>query len=186
MLWNMYLAAIPTVLALVLFRRPTRLNTAWWLMFVGWLLFLPNAPYVLTDVVHMVDDLRYAPSDGHAYAVLVTYAAFAGAGLVSYVVSMQLFRKFLHRVAPARSVAPILITVHGLCVIAMYLGRVVRLNSWDVVTEPGRVLASILRVPHPFTVVLLAAMFVVVGVTAYATAAVGDKAIAELRRLKLH
>lgn len=186
MVWNLYLAAIPTVLALVLFRRPTRLNTTWWLTFVAWMLFLPNAPYVLTDVVHMVDDLRSSPSDGHAYAVLATYAAFAGVGLVSYVVSMQLFRTFLHRDAPARFVAPILITVHGLCVIAMYLGRVVRLNSWDVVLEPGRVVASILRVPHPSTVVLLVAMFLVVGVVAYATAAVGDKALTQLRRLKLH
>jgi len=39
----------------------------------------------------------------------------------------------------------------------------VRLNSWDVLVEPGRVLESILRVPHPLTVVLLAAMFVIVG-----------------------
>jgi uncharacterized membrane protein len=186
MVWNLYLAAIPTVLALVLFRRPARLNPTWLLMFVAWLLFLPNAPYVLTDVVHMVDDLRYTQSDGHAYAVLMTYAVFAGAGLVSYVVSMQLFRKFLHRIVPGHVVAPILITVHGLCVIAMYLGRVVRINSWDVVVAPGRVLASILRVPHPSTVVLLAAMFVVVGVSAYATAAVGDKALSQLRRLKLH
>ncbi len=186
MVWNLYLAAIPTALALVLFRRPARMGTSWWLTFGAWLLFLPNAPYVLTDVVHMADDLRGARSDGHIYAVLATYAAFAAAGLVSYVVSMQLFRRFLHRVAPARLVLPILLAVHGLCVVAMYLGRIVRLNSWDVVLAPRTVLASILRVPHPFTVVLLLAMFVVVGASAFVTAAVGDKALAQLRRLKSH
>lgn len=184
MVWNLYLAAIPTVLAFVLFRRPARTGASWWLTFGAWLLFLPNAPYVLTDVVHMVDDLRAAPSHGRAYAVLVTYAWFAAAGLVSYVVSMQLFRRFLHRVAPPRVVLPVLLTVHGLCVVAMYLGRIVRLNSWDVVLAPRTVLASVLRVPHPFTVVLLVAMFVVVGAGAYATAAVGDKALAQLRRPK--
>jgi uncharacterized membrane protein len=186
MLWNLYLAAIPTALALVLFRGPARIGPGWWVTFVAWLLFLPNAPYVLTDVVHMADDLRGARSDGHVYAVLVTYAVFAAAGLVSYVVSMQHFRRFLHRVVPGRSVAPILVAVHGLCVIAMYLGRIVRLNSWDAVLAPGTVLASILHVPHPFTVVLLGAMFVIVGATAYATAAVGDKALTQLRRLKSH
>jgi hypothetical protein len=41
-----------------------------------------------------------------------------------------------------------------------------------------------MHVPHPFTVVLLGTMFVVVGVSAYAMAAVGDKALAQLRRLK--
>jgi uncharacterized membrane protein len=184
MVWNLYLAAIPTALALVLFRRPARMGPGWWLMFAVWFVFLPNAPYVLTDVVHMTGDLRRARSDEHIYLVLVTYALFAAAGLVSYVVSMQLFRRFLHRVAPSSLVAPILVAVHGLCVIAMYLGRVVRLNSWDVLVAPGRVLASILHVPHPFTVVLLAAMFVIVGASAYATAAVGDKALTTLRRLK--
>lgn len=186
MVWNLYLAAVPTVLALVLFRRPARLGVGWWMTFVVWLLFLPNAPYVLTDVVHMGADLRRARSDDHIYLVLATYAVFAAAGLASYVVSMQLFRRFLHRVAPRRAVAAILVTVHGLCVIAMYLGRVVRLNSWDVLVEPGRVLESVLRVPHPFTVVVLAWMFVIVGVSAYAMATIGDKAISELRRLKLH
>jgi len=186
MVWNLYLAAIPTVLALLLFRRPARMGAGWWMTFVVWFLFLPNAPYVLTDVVHMSSDLRRAHSDKHVYLVLATYAVFAAAGLVSYVVSMQLFRRFLHRVVPSRVVAPILVAVHGLCVIAMYLGRVVRLNSWDVLIEPGRVLESILRVPHPFTVVLLAAMFVIVGAGAYVTATIGDKAMSQLRRLKLH
>jgi len=186
MLWNLYLAAIPTALALVLFRGPARIGPSWWVTFVAWLLFLPNAPYVLTDVVHMADDLRGARSDGHVYAVLATYAVFAAAGLVSYVVSMQLFRRFLHRVAPRRFVAPILITVHGLSVVAMGLGRIVRLNSWDVVFAPRSVLASVMRVPHPSTVVLLAVTFVVVGVGTYAMAAVGTKALAQLRRLKLH
>jgi uncharacterized membrane protein len=186
MLWNLFLAAVPTALALVLFRRPERTGASWWLTFAAWLLFLPNAPYVLTDVVHMVDDLRKAPSHERAYAVLVTYAVFAAAGLVSYVVSMQLFRRFLQRTTPSRLVAPILLTVHGLCIVAMYVGRVMRLNSWDVVVAPGSVLVSVVRVPHPSTVVLLGAMFVVVGVGAYATAAVGGKALTQLRRLKLH
>jgi uncharacterized membrane protein len=185
MLWNLYLAAIPTVLAVVLFRRPTRSGPVWWLVFGTWLIFLPNAPYVLTDVVHMFHDLRGAHSLGHVLAVLVMYALFAAAGLASYATSMQLFRRFLHRVAPHRFVAPILVTVHGLCVVAMGLGRIVRLNSWDVVIAPRSVLASVARVPHPSTVVLLATTFVVVGVGTYAMVAVGTKALAQLRRLKL-
>jgi uncharacterized membrane protein len=184
MLWNLYLAAIPSFLALVLFRRPVRTGPLWWLTFGLWLLFLPNAPYVLTDVVHMFEDLRAAPSLARVVAILVMYALFAAAGLASYVMSLQLFRRFLHRVAPGRFVAPILLTVHGLCVIAMGLGRIVRLNSWDVVLAPRSVLESVMRVPHPSTVVLLSAMFVVVGASAYVMAAVGDKAIAQLRRLK--
>jgi uncharacterized membrane protein len=136
--------------------------------------------------VHMFHDLHVAHSLGRVGAILVMYALFAAAGLASYATSMQLFRRFLHRVAPRRLVAPILVTVHGLCVVAMGLGRIVRLNSWDVVFAPRSVLASVMRVPHPSTVVLLGTTFVVVGVGTYAMVAVGEKALAQLRRLKLN
>ena len=183
MVWNLYLAAIPALLALALFRRPRRTGAGWWLGFGAWLLFLPNAPYVLTDVVHMTADLRRSSSHEHTYAVLMTYGFFCAAGLASYVVSLQLFRVFLHRTIPGRAVLPVLLLVHGLCIVAMYVGRVVRLNSWDVLVAPRTVLASVLRVPHPFTFVLLAVMFVVVGAGAYAMAAVGREALTQLRRL---
>ena len=57
-------------------------------------------------------------------------------GLASYALSLQLFRRFLHRNVAPRLVAPTILFVHALCVLAMYLGRVIRLNSWDVVTAP--------------------------------------------------
>ncbi|MDQ1384469.1 MAG: hypothetical protein QOG65_1848 [Actinomycetota bacterium] len=57
MLWNLFLAAVPAVLALALFPTSARRGVAWWLGFGAWVLFLPNAPYLLTDVVHMVHDI---------------------------------------------------------------------------------------------------------------------------------
>ena len=59
-----------------------------------------------------------------------------------------------------------------------------RLNSWDVLTTPGTVLAGgAATCPRPHTLVLLAMMFFVVGVGAYVIAAVSDKALEQLRRL---
>jgi uncharacterized membrane protein len=184
MLWNLYLATFPAALAMVLFRKPERTGVTWCAGFVVWLLFLPNSPYVLTDVVHMVDEMRVSTTHTHAYAVLATYAVFFTCGLASYVVSLQLFRRFLCRVSPHRLVLPILLVVHSLCIVAMYLGRFMRLNSWDVLLAPRTVLGSVVRVPHPFTLVVLATMFVVVGVGTCIAAALGDKVIAELRRLR--
>ena len=184
MLWNLYLAAFPAVLASVLFRKPERIGIGWCAGFVAWLLFLPNSPYVLTDVVHMVDEMRTSTSRMHAYAILATYAVFFTCGLVSYVVSLQLFRRFLHRVSPPRLILPILLLVHSLCVVAMYIGRFMRLNSWDVLLAPRAVLASVVRVPHPFTLVVLATMFVVVGAGTCVAALLGDKVLAELRRFR--
>ena len=183
MVWNLYLAAIPAVLALALFRRPQRVGVTWMLGLVAWVLFLPNAPYVLTDVVHMVDDLRVSPDRTHSYEVVATYAAFFACGLVSYVLSLKLFSRFLRRVAQPQVVLATLIALHGLCVVAMYLGRFMRFNSWDVLFAPGAVLASVIGVPRPTTLVVLVAMFVVVGVSTCVTAAAGSKALSQLRRL---
>jgi uncharacterized membrane protein len=182
MIWNLFLAAVPAVLSLALFTRFAPRGALWWVGLGTWVLFLPNAPYVLTDVVHMVGAMRNSESDRHAYLVIVTYAVLFAGGLVSYAFSMQLFRRYLHRAVADRLVAPLILFVHSLCVIAMYVGRAIRLNSWDVVTAPQRVVVSVARVPRPLTVVELVTMFVVVGAAGFATVAVGDKAVAHCRR----
>jgi uncharacterized membrane protein len=183
MLWNLFLAAVPAALALALFTIPRPRRTLWWLGLAAWVLFLPNAPYVLTDVVHMVHDIQRAHSDARAYLVIATYGVLFASGLASYAFSLQLFRRFLHQTAPAGVTAPAILLVHALCTVAMYLGRVIRLNSWDVVTAPQAVAASVLRVPRPTTVAVLAVTFVVVGVGVFVTVAVGDKVVARARRL---
>jgi uncharacterized membrane protein len=183
MIWNVFLAGIPAVLALALFLTTRRRGAIWWAGFGAWVLFLPNAPYLLTDVVHMVHDIQSASSDTWAYVVMATYGALFAFGLASYAFSLQLFRAFLHRTFADRLVAPAILVVHALCVLAMYLGRFIRLNSWDVVTAPQRVATSVFRVPHPFTVAVLAVMFVIVGAGVFATLAISDKLIARARRL---
>src|SRR5215813_31019 len=62
MAWNTGLAAVPLVLALLLFRQGRRRTVPWWAGAVAFVAFLPNAPCVLTDVVHLLGDLRR--SDG--------------------------------------------------------------------------------------------------------------------------
>jgi uncharacterized membrane protein len=185
MLWNLFLAAVPAALALVLFTRPGRRGVVWWVGLGGWVLFLPNAPYLVTDVVHMVHDIQHAHSDAWAYLVITTYGALFALGLASYAFSLQLFRRHLRRTVRAGLIAPIVILVHALCVIAMYLGRYIRLNSWDAVLAPQQVAGSVLRVPGPLTVVVLAVMFVVVGVGVFVMAAIGDKVAARARRWNL-
>jgi uncharacterized membrane protein len=183
MLWNLYLAAIPAVGALLLFRRRAPVGAGWFLGFGVWLLFLPNAPYVLTDVVHLRQDLHASPLPSHTYAVLATYAVFFAAGLVSYVVSLQLFRNFLYRTIPRQLVLPALLFVHALSVVAIYIGRFMRVNSWDVVFAPRAVLDAVLRVPRPSSLAVFVVMFIVVGFGTFATYAVGEKLVSRLRRL---
>ena len=53
---NLFLAFIPLVLSLWLFlRRSKRRTLLWWMVFVAFISFLPNASYLLTDIIHLID-----------------------------------------------------------------------------------------------------------------------------------
>lgn len=90
MAWNFVLAMAPWVLAFLLFRRSRRPGPVWLCGVVGWLLLLPNAAYVLTDVVHLPAAVRREPSDTTVLLVVFPlYAAFWAVGFVAYSDSLR-------------------------------------------------------------------------------------------------
>ena len=100
-----------------------------------WLLFLPNAPYIVTDFVHV----------GRVSGVPVWYdaamiASFAGVGLVLGLVSILLVQGVVERRFGAAVGWLMLAPVFFLCSAGIYIGRVHRLNSWDAITSPGTLL----------------------------------------------
>src|SRR5688500_10718967 len=75
--WNLLLALVPLALALVLFRGHRDRTASWWLAAAAFVAFLPNAPYVMTDVIHLYSDVRTVESDAVlSLAVLPQYALF--------------------------------------------------------------------------------------------------------------
>ena len=136
--WNLTLALVPAVLAVALFGRArSRHGVVWWLGVAAFGLFLPNAPYVVTDLVHLRGDVLAARSDGVVVAgVLPMYAAYILAGFVAYVVSLELARSELRRRAPTLDGPWFEPAAHLVCSIGIVLGRIARLNSWDVATSP--------------------------------------------------
>ncbi len=56
--WNLLLALVPLALALLLFRGRRERTALWWLGTAAFVAFLPNAPYVMTDVIHLFTDVR--------------------------------------------------------------------------------------------------------------------------------
>ena len=100
-----------------------------------WLLFLPNAPYIVTDFVHV----------GRVSGVPVWYdaamiASFAGVGLVLGLASILLVQGVVERRFGAAVGWLMLAPVFFLCSAGIYIGRVHRLNSWDAITSPGTLL----------------------------------------------
>jgi len=140
MLWNLFLAWIPLLLGLLIYDRyklgTPLLRLAPWALF--WLLFLPNAPYTVTDFIHLAPG-RVAPLwfDG------ATLSAFAWTGLLLGFVSIYLVHAVArHRFGPRVAWCGVF-AVFALVSAGVYLGRFLRWNSWDLVLQPGRRLAQL-------------------------------------------
>ena len=135
--WNLLLAWVPFLLALALYDSDRQRRSMLVLVGLGslWLLFLPNAPYILTDFIH-VGELPGAPL---WYDAGMT-AAFAATGLVLGLGSVLLVQGVVARRVGPRAGWAMLGPVLLLCSAGVYIGRIHRLNSWDAVTRPERLL----------------------------------------------
>jgi uncharacterized membrane protein len=140
LIWNLILAWIPLLIALIVYDRYRRGRPLLLLApaLVLWLLFLPNAPYIVTDFVHLS-----AGSPAPLWLDGVEVSAFAWTGMLLGFVSLYL----VHAVARHRlGAVPSWIGVLGvlaLISVGVYLGRVKRWNSWDLLTQPGARLAQL-------------------------------------------
>ena len=162
MAWNLVLAIAPWVLAVVLFRQARRPGLGWLCGLGVFLLLLPNAAYVLTDVIHLPAAVRREPSDATVLLVVFPlYAAFWALGFVAYSDSLRRMSGYAVGrgwVADRRVVE---LAVHAACAMAIYLGRIHRLNSWDVVLQPPALLNGLLAgFTRPLAIVGITTMFV--------------------------
>ena len=140
LIWNLILAWIPLLLALLVYDRYRRGRSMLVLApaLVLWLLFLPNAPYIVTDFVHLS-----AGSPAPLWLDGVEVSAFAWTGMLLGFVSLYLVHAVArHRLGAVPSWVGVL-CVLALVSVGVYLGRVKRWNSWDLLTQPGARLAQL-------------------------------------------
>jgi uncharacterized membrane protein len=186
--WNTLLALVPLALGVVLFREGARRSFVWWAGVAVWVVFLPNAPYVLTDSVHLLDDIRNASNTTVYSGLLPVYGAFFVVGFSSYALCLRLARRYVLAHGRAQWWLPIEIALHGLCAVGMYLGRFVRLNSWDVVAAPSSVTATVDDLARRFPLAIMGVTFIVLVVGAFVVNAVldagADSATRAVRRLR--
>ncbi|MBD2123353.1 DUF1361 domain-containing protein [Trichocoleus sp. FACHB-262] len=136
MAWNLFLALIPLGLSVWLFRRSRQPSILWWLGLVVFVAFLPNAPYVLTDIIHLIYDIREGFSEWIVTLVLVPqYILFILAGFQAYVLSLINLGHYLNQRQRHRYVLWAELVLHALSALGIYLGRFLRFNSWDLVTR---------------------------------------------------
>ncbi|MFK8186680.1 MAG: DUF1361 domain-containing protein [Phormidesmis sp.] len=139
MAWNTFLAIIPWAISLWIFRGrgSGARSVGWWIGFATFMAFLPNAPYVLTDIIHLVRYIRQGASMWTIVFVwMPQYFLFMLIGTEAYVLSLINMGEYLRKQGYTRWIGRLEIAVHALCVFGIYLGRVPRFNSWDLLTHP--------------------------------------------------
>jgi uncharacterized membrane protein len=139
-IWNLFLAWLPLLFALVAFHfsnRPLIVLPA----AAAWLLFLPNAPYLITDLIH----LRPWPNVPHWYDVIMFFTA-ATTGLFLGFTSLYLMHKVAARLVGSTLSWLFVVASLALTSFGVYVGRFLRWNSWDVFFNPIRLGRDLLEV----------------------------------------
>jgi uncharacterized membrane protein len=136
LVWNLFLAWIPVAAALACnaFARGRTYGLA-----VGagviWLLFFPNAPYMLTDYIHIGE----FPSASPLWWDALMLSSFVWTALMLGFFSLYLMQD-VWRAYWGRSISWLLAALAlGFASFGVYLGRFVRLNSWDALLHPRSV-----------------------------------------------
>ncbi|MBD1894223.1 DUF1361 domain-containing protein [Coleofasciculus sp. FACHB-129] len=164
MTWNLFLAFIPLLLSIWLFRSRQKRSPIWWAGVLVFIAFLPNAPYLLTDIIHLIHDIRANYSVWMITLVLIPqYLLVILAGFEAYVISLINLGYYLHRHERSKYILWMELTLHGLSAIGIYLGRFLRFNSWDFVTQPDAVFTSVLDdLVGKWPVVVMVVTFVII------------------------
>lgn len=147
-------------------KRSHSRSMRWWFGFLVFISFLPNAPYVLTDVIHLIDDIRKGYSIWIiTLALIPLYLLFMIVGFQAYVLSLMHMGDYMRRQGLGRFILVSEFVVHALSAIGIYLGRFLRFNSWDIITNPQMLVNSVmedLMAKRPVLVMLIT--FVVISV----------------------
>jgi uncharacterized membrane protein len=145
--WNLFLAFAPLFISTRLMSRPELVEQRWkfGLLFIAWLLLIPNSFYILTDLFHL--KLR---DDSNRWFDLTLIFSFAWNGLLMGILSVRQMEKIFVQCFHIRHEWFFLYPVMWLNALGIYIGRYLRFNSWDMITNPFQLLDDILyMVVHP-------------------------------------
>ena len=133
LVWNLFLAWIPFLVAVRIYDRHRAGAHPLALLPLGaiWLLFLPNAPYIVTDFKHLIERPPVP-----LWFDIVVIATPAWTGMLLGFFSLYLVQAVVRDVWGERASWALVVAACGLSSFGIYLGRVLRWNSWDVLVRP--------------------------------------------------
>ncbi len=143
LVWNLFLAWIPFVLAYLAYALSLKKLLLYLVLPITaflWLIFFPNAPYILTDLNHLAKETTSAP----LWYDVILMVWFSWTGLLLGLVSLYLMHDIVQRTFGRWLGWTFVFVVSGLSSFGVYLGRFVRFNSWDLLNDPKEIAVTIL------------------------------------------
>ena len=147
LVWNLFLAFVPYFFSYSLVTRPAWIENRWKFaaLFTGWLLFIPNSFYMLTDLFHLYDSTAVP-----RWYDLLLILCFAWNALLTGILSVRQMEKIIQARWQFRFEWLFVYPVMLLNATGIYIGRYLRFNSWDIVSNPFALLADMIQVlAHP-------------------------------------
>lgn len=143
LIWNLFLAWIPFMLAFI--AHAVSWRRIWLYLVIPiiaflWLIFFPNAPYMLTDLQDLARVSKSAPL---WYDVIIVVWCSWTAMLLG-IVSLYLMQDIVFRTFNRYIGWVFVFVISALSSFGIYIGRFVRLNSWDILQDPAETAMSIL------------------------------------------
>ncbi|PWS30828.1 DUF1361 domain-containing protein [Pedobacter paludis] len=129
--WNLFLAFIPWVISSFMVLNNLNKKFSLIILIISWILFFPNSPYILTDLFH----LRLHGSVP-IWFDLIQILSFAWTGLVYGFISLMDIEKLLSSRLNKKWVNSLVVSFLFLSSFGIYLGRYLRWNSWDIISNP--------------------------------------------------
>ena len=136
LIWNLFLAWIPFVLAYLAYIFSWRRSLMYFaipIFTLLWLIFFPNAPYILTDLQHLSQGSNRVP----LWYDVILLIWFSWTGMLLGIVSLNLMQEIIKRQIGRWVGWAFVFIVSVLSGVGLYVGRFIRLNSWDVLQNPG-------------------------------------------------
>ena len=154
--WNLFLALVPLYFSYKLHEVTGKMKAI--ACFIVWLLFFPNAMYIITDLFHLKKMNRIP----EWYDLLILFSAAITGVIVGYLSLYNVERYIVRYIYNADTKTPatkrkalylqlVVAVIFLLCGYGIYLGRYLRWNSWDIIGDPFSLAEDIAQdIFHPF------------------------------------
>lgn len=142
LVWNLFLAFVPYFLSYTLTQYPSLIENKWKFagIFTVWILFVPNSFYILTDLFHLTQR-----EEAPIWFDLILIISFAWNALLIGILSVRHMEKIFQAMWLYRFDWLFIFPIMWLNGLGVYIGRYMRFNSWDIVSNPFQLAWDIIQ-----------------------------------------